>query len=165
MFRRRKQPASPEPAQSQGAGLRAMALGVDPQELGLSPSSGRRVWGVVMDTALSDGGWHSLVVFADGTTSLYTSAAFGIIGAGAHERVRIASDALLVAADGHLDLFTTAKDDAVPPPGMVTIRALTFEGPQVVVAMEEELGQGRHAASPVFHAAHEVITQTRRASP
>jgi hypothetical protein len=48
---------------------------------------------------------------------------------------------------------------------MVTIRALTFEGPQVVVAMEEELGQGRHAASPVFHAAHEVITQTRRASP
>lgn len=49
--------------------------------------------------------------------------------------------------------------------GMVVIRALTFEGPQVVFAVEDELGQGRHAASPVFHAAHEVIAQTRRASP
>ena len=142
-----------------------MALGVAPQEIGLAPSSERRVWGVVMDTAMSDGGWYSLVVFADGTTSLYTSAAFGILGAGAHEQVRTASDALLGAADGYLNLFTSAKDDKVPPPGMVAIRALTFEGPQVLVATEDELGQGRHPASPVFHAAHEVITQTRRASP
>jgi hypothetical protein len=71
----------------------------------------------------------------------------------------------LAAADGHLDLFTPAKDDEVPPPGMVAIRALTFEGPQVVIAKEDELGQGLHAASLVFHAAHGVITQTRRAMP
>ena len=64
------------------------------------------MWGVVMDTGLADDGWHSLVVLADGTTSLYTSAAFGIIGAGTHEQVRLASDALLASTEQRLSSFT-----------------------------------------------------------
>ena len=145
--------------------MRAMVLGITPEELGLAPGAGKHVWGVVMDTAMADGGWHSLVALADGTTSLYTSAAFGIIGAGTHESVRQASEALLDLAEQHLDLFAPDGDDAVPAAGMVAIRALTFDGRRAVLAPENDLGHGRHAASQIFHAVHEVITQTRLVTP
>ena len=164
MFGRRKRKDS-DVTPSQGAAMRAMVLALSPEEIGLTPETAGRVWGVVMDTAMADGGWYALVVLADGTTSLYTSAAFGIIGAGTHEAVRSASGALLAAASQQLDSFTADIEDAVPPPGMVAIRALTFERRRAVVAPENDLGNGRHAASPVFYAAHEVITQTRLVAP
>jgi hypothetical protein len=145
--------------------MRAMVLGLTPQEFGLAPGTGKHVWGLVMDTAMSDGGWHSLVTLADGTTSLYTSAAFGIIGAGTHESVRQASDALLELVEQQLDLFVPDSDDDVPARGIVAIRALTFDGRRAVLAPENDLGRGRHPASPVFHAVHEVITQTRLVTP
>jgi hypothetical protein len=142
-----------------------MALAVSPAELGLDSSSGSGVWGFVMDTAMSPEQWHCLVVFADGTTSLYTSATFGVIGAGTHLGVRAASDSLLVTAGEHLDEFSPSSDTAIPPPGQVTLRALTFAGPRIVTAAEQELGHGRHQASPVFHAAHAVIAQIRQVTP
>jgi len=142
-----------------------MALKLDPAEIGLSPGSGRQVWGLVMDTPMSDARWYCLAVFADGTTSIYSSAAFGIIGAGAHERVRAASEALLAVTEQHLNLFTPSTDTEIPPLGTVTIRALTFDGPKVVTAGENDLGQRRHPASQVFHAAHEVISQARQVTP
>lgn len=145
--------------------MREMVLALTPEQIGLTPRAGRQVWGVVMDTAIADGGWHCLVVLADGTTSLYTSAAFGIIGAGTHETVRQASGALLELVDQQQELFAPDRDSAVPQPGMVAIRALTFGGRLAVVAPESELGHGRHVASPVFHAAHAVITQTRLVTP
>ena len=161
MFRKAKPGNSSPPPSSPGAGLRALALGVSPEELGLSQVEGRSVWGVVMDTGLADDGWHSLVVLADGTTSLYTSASFGIIGAGTHEQVRLASDALLASTEQRLSSFTAEVDTSTPAEGNVIIRALTFAGSRAVVAVEADLGHGRHAVSPVFHAAHEVITQMR----
>jgi hypothetical protein len=78
MFRRKPKTADPLSAAtpSPGVALRAGALTVDPTTVGLTPTQDARVWGVVMDTSFSDrAGWHSLVTFADGTTSLYTSAA------------------------------------------------------------------------------------------
>ncbi|HUS23003.1 MAG TPA: hypothetical protein VMZ66_13430 [Aeromicrobium sp.] len=164
MFGRRKRHDS-DGGPSQGAAMRAMVLALTPHEIGVAPHAGRHVWGIVMDTAMADGNWHSLVVLADGTTSLYTSAAFGIIGAGTHESVRLASDRLLELAEQELGLFAPDSNDAVPASGMVALRALTFEGRRVVVAPEDDLGHGRHVASPVFHAVHEVITQTRLVTP
>jgi hypothetical protein len=142
-----------------------MALALDPLELGLSPDSGRRVWGVVMDTAMGEDEWYSLLVLADGTTSLYTSATFGVIGAGTHPGVRVASDRLLATTEEHLDRFGLTADNAIPPPGMAAIRALTFDGQLVVVAAEDEFGHGRHAVSPVFYAAHAVIGEIRQVTP
>jgi hypothetical protein len=147
MFGRRKQKANAG-GPSQGAALRAMVLGLAPEQVGVTPAVGRQVWGVVMDTAMADGGWHSLAVLADGTTSLYTSAAFGIIGAGAHESVRPASDALLRLAEQQLDLFTPDSDDAVPAAGMVAIRALTFGGRLAVVAPEDDSATGATQRPP-----------------
>lgn len=145
--------------------MRAMVLGLRPEDVGLTPGAEGRVWGVVMDTAMTDGGWHSLVVLADGTTSLYTSGAFGIIGAGAHESVRLASAALLDLVERQLALFTADNDDVVPAAGTVAVRALTFDGRRVVAAPEMTLADRRHDASTIFHAAHEVITQTRLVTP
>ena len=164
MFKRRKTSRETAPA-GPGADLREMALRISPDALGLAPRPNQRVWGVVMDTVMADGAWHCLVALGDGTTSLYTSAAFGVIGAGTHSTVRRASDALLTATESDLALFVPTATSELPEPGKVAIRALTFNGHMVVAASEDELGHGRHAASPVFYAAHDVITEIRRATP
>lgn len=135
-----------------------MVLQLDPRDI--APDGGR-VRGVVMDTGLPDGGWYCLVALADGTTSLYTSAAFGVIGAGAHESVRSASEALLRTAATYVDQCTPSADDALPGPGQVVIRLLAVDGRVALTAAEEDLGDGRHPASPLFHAVHDVITQVR----
>lgn len=105
--------------------------------------------------------WHRLVSLSDGTTSLWTSAEFGIIGGGAHEAVRVANRDLLELVNVHLDLFVPTTDTGMPSGGMVTLRAMTIDGQRAVTASEDDLGYGRHPASPVFHAAHDVISQLR----
>jgi hypothetical protein len=162
VFRRKRSTAGPTDAP--GVALRAMALAVAPADIGVE-AHGAAVWGFVMDTGMEGGGWHALVVFADGTTSLYTHAQFGVIGAGAHDAVRTASQALLASAADHLQLFGPDDDDSTPPPGQVVMRALTFDGRKAVTAAEEDLGHMRHPASPVFHAAHAVISAIRQATP
>jgi hypothetical protein len=139
-----------------------MAIGIDPAAIGLSTGTIGPVWGVVMDTVMADGTWYSLVTLADGTTSLYTSGTFGVIGAGQHESVRAASEVLLSMVRNDLGMFRVASDSALPPRGSVAIRAMTFDGQRVVVAVEDDLGHGRHPAAQVFHAAHGVIGQVRQ---
>lgn len=101
----------------------------------------------------------------DGTTSLYTSSAFGVIRPGTHPRVRRASEALLNTAQSQLGLFAPSATTGLRGVGQVALRALTFAGHAVVVATEDDLGHGRHPASPVFHAAHAVISELRRGAP
>lgn len=47
--------------------------------------------------------------------------------------------------------------------GSVSIRVLTFAGRVGLTATEEDLESGRHPASAVFAAAHDVITALREA--
>ena len=118
-----------------------------------------------MDTGMEPDGWYCVVVLADGTTSLYTSALFGVIGAGAQQPVRDASQALLEAAPGFLALLSPVSDTAVPAPGLATIRALTPSGQVAMTAPVDDLGNNRHPASPLFHAVHAVVTRIREATP
>jgi hypothetical protein len=106
-------------------------------------------------------GVATLVCLRDGTTSLYTSSGFGIIGGGAHEAVVRENSALLAAVEEHLSEMSSSTDRSVPRLGRTIIRALTFEGQRSYEAAEDELGEGRSALSSVFHAAHGVITQLR----
>jgi hypothetical protein len=76
-----------------------------------------------------------------------------------------ASDTLMSAAGQYLDVFSPSDDAAIPPPGQVTMRALTFAGPRVVTADEQDLGHSRYPASSIFHAAHAVIAQVRQVTP
>ena len=115
-----------------------------------------------MDTAFPEG-VASLVVVADGTTSLYTSTGGGTIGAGTHENVAAASRAFLDRVDGALDLLVPAGSFPLPSTGRVRFCVLTFDGGRTAEADEQDLGEGRHPLSGVFLAAHDVITQLREA--
>jgi hypothetical protein len=141
--------------------LRGRLLETDPASLGLAPSpGGRRVWAVVMDTAFPEG-VASLVVVADGTTSLYTSTGGGTIGAGTHDAVAAASRAFLDRVDGALDLLVPAASFPLPSTGRVRFCVLTFDGGRTAEADELDLGERRHPLSGVFLAAHDVITRLR----
>jgi hypothetical protein len=161
MFRRRR--AADRSETSPGPELRRAALAVSAGELGLTESEVGPVWGLIMDTGLDDGGWYTLVTLADGTTSIYTSGSFGVIGAGQHEAVRDAGRRLLGLVAEALPLFTPEESSELPAPGWVTVRALTFRGPRSRSAPEDQLGNEQDPASTVFLAAHEVIGQARMA--
>ena len=106
-------------------------------------------------------GTATLVCLRDGTTSLYTSSGFGIIGGGAHQTVVQANAALLAKLTAELDRLPAGDDLSPPAVGRTVIRAMTYDGPRAYEAAEDDLGNGRDAMSQVFHAAHGVITQLR----
>jgi len=160
MFRRRdknslaKRPASPADVY---LGLRNQILTLDPTTLGFA---GQPLWGCVMETGYPNG-VATLVCLSDGTTSLYTSTGGGIIGGGAHEQVVRANAGLLATLSPHLNEMSASTDDSLPGDGTTVIRALTNAGQRVFSAPENDLGEGKSVLSPVFHAAHAVITELR----
>ena len=146
-------------------GLRQQAFSVEASQLGLVPTAARaHVWGVLMETAYPEA-VATLVALADGTTSMYFSNGGGIIGAGEHASVRAASNALLSMAEDHLRAFTAVTTTPVPEVGHVRFYLRTFGGTVGAAADEDDLGEGRHPLSPLFHAAHAVIAATREATP
>ena len=159
-----KRKPKPDPADA-ARDLRQQALTVEAGELGLVASAARpHVWGILMETGYPEA-VATLVVLGDGTTSLYFSSGGGVIGAGEHYVVRAASDALLAAAEAHLAGFAPTDVTPLPDVGRVRFYVRTFDGMRGVEADEDDLGEGRHQLSPVFHAAHEVIGAVRHVSP
>ena len=118
------------------------------------------VWGCLMETGYP-GATATLMCLRDGTTSLYTSSGFGIIGGGTHAAVVQANAALIQAVTADLDLLTPTRDRSLPAEGRTIIRALTYDGPRAHEAAEDDLGHRRDPLSRVFFAAHDVITQLR----
>jgi hypothetical protein len=106
-------------------------------------------------------GTATLVALADGTTSLCLSSGGGIIGGGQHTPVAEATRRLLHIAERHLTGMVPAADTDLPVSGRVRLRALAYHGQYSVDAAEDDLGYRRHPLWPVFHAAHDVITQLR----
>jgi hypothetical protein len=146
-------------------GLRDQALGADAAELGLKPTSERpHIWGLLMETGYPEA-VATLVVLGDGTTSLYFSNGGGMIGAGEHSAVRVASAVLLSTSESHVASFSAASATPLPGVGRVRFYVRTFDGTLTAEAAENELGEGRHALSPVFYAAHDVITAVRESTP
>jgi hypothetical protein len=163
LFRRRKSRDEGDrtPPGEVFASLRGLILNLDPAEAGIEPSAAYpRVWAALMETGYPNG-VAALVALADGTTSLYTSSGFGIIGGGGHASVVAANQAFLSTVETHLDQLPATEDMATPAEGWVTLRALTYAGRRAAGALEDDLGDGRHGLSPVFHAGHDVITQLR----
>lgn len=166
MFRRQNEPGTPPaaPAGDSAAvyqGLRAQVLDLDPASVGLAQGPEHpQVWGALMDMGFPSG-TATLVALADGTTSLYTSTGGGIIGGGSHQAVAAATRGFLARVADHLGELPPETGTGLPAQGRVIIRALTYQGRRAAEAAEDDLGYNRHALSPVFHAAHDVITQLR----
>ena len=164
MFRRRAKGSDehgPQTPASVFEGLRSQILNLDPSSVGMSrtPES-PSTWGAVMETGHPNG-VASLVCLCDGTTSLYTSTGGGMIGGGAHDAVVRANRVFLDATAAHLGGMAEGFDHTLPAEGRVIIRALTYDGQFAFEAAEDDLGNSRSPLSPVFHAAHGVITQLR----
>jgi hypothetical protein len=162
VFRRRKdeRPSVPPPREIYD-GLRGQILDADPTRIGLKPTGSLpHVWGALLETGYS-GAVATVVSLSDGTTSLYTTSGFGIIGGGGHEQVVQATIEFLQAVESALGGFVPDVDDSLPAEGETVLRALTFGGRLAVRAPEADFGNGRHPLSAVFHAGQGVITQLR----
>ena len=161
MWFRRKSKADPAEAIR---GLRQHALTVSAADLGLGPTADRpQVWGVVMETGYPEA-VATLVVLGEETTSLYFSNGGGVIGAGEHAAVRAAGEILLASAEQYFDGFTVTAAMPLPRVGQVRFYLRTFTGTLSAKANEEDLGEGRHTLSPLFHTAHSLITAVRESS-
>jgi hypothetical protein len=145
--------------------LRSMALAIEPGAIGVTPTRELpHVFGVVMDMGM-DRGTATLVVFADGTVSMYYSSGGGMIGAGEHEKVRNIAHRLLSIANSDLASFTAGLPDVVPPNGSNQLTLLTFDGPLRATATSNEFGHDQVPGGLVFRAAHDVISQLRELNP
>lgn len=161
MFGRRTKSDDDRSGAEMFAGLRNQILTLDPAQAGFKPDDPTTgVWGFLMETGYP-GATASVVCLRDGTTSLYTSSGFGIIGAGEHEVVRQANARLFDELDQRLGDFTASEYTTLPQDGETVLRALTIDGQKLRTAREEEFGEGRDSCSGVFFAAHGVLTELR----
>lgn len=142
--------------------LREMALGLRAKDIGVTPALfHQRAWGALMETGIQEG-YYTLVVLADGTTSLYFSTGGGIIGAGEHSNVREASEQFIGLANRLLDSSAPARSTPPPKNGETVFYFLTFDGVRTYSAPEIELGEERDTLSPLFHAGHAIIAAARK---
>ncbi len=143
--------------------FRSQVFSLNPEKIGTPNTDKNSVFCVVMDNGYSIG-WATLVAFADGNASLYLSNGGGVIGGAAHETVRNAAIAMTKAANRYVDQTTITESTPLPTFGNVTFYLLTTNAVRTATAKEDDLGEQRHALSPLFNAGQEVITQLRLVS-
>ena len=161
MFERlfRRQSKSPGPVVGD---LRRQALEVKASALGLAPTAELpHVFGAIMETGYFEA-VATLVAFADGAVSLYFSNGGGVIGAGGHQAVRDAAGKFLKSAEAFCSQLQAATETPVPIAGRTRFYIRTFAHTLTAEAEEQMLGDSRHPLSPLFYAAHEVITRVRQ---
>jgi hypothetical protein len=141
------------------AGLRNMLLTTKPETVGLNPNA-TDVWGVVMETGYPEA-VMTLVALADGTVSVYFSNGGGIIGLGPHPGPQKAGKALLSLAQQYSQLGTAVTNHPLPKPSYTRFHFLIGSGVTTVEAKEDDLGNGRHQLSPLFHNGHVLISEIR----
>jgi hypothetical protein len=114
-----------------------------------------------MDSSFKDGGSYTVVAVADGSASIYLSSGGGFIGGIAHENVRKAAKAMVDTAKTLQPKMVSTSSYPLPKGGEVAFYVLTDAGVFTATAPEQALGQNRHALSPLFYAAQEIVTQYR----
>ncbi|MHC9511440.1 hypothetical protein [Kangiella sp. M94] len=143
-------------------GMRTMALNLKAEEIGLTPENfPNEVFGLLMETGFENGSF-TLLVLADGTTSLYFSNGGGIIGAGTHENVKKASSILLSGANHFRPQTKLASAFPYPSNGEVKFYFIGRSGVTSYSAKEVDLGENRDPLSKLFHISHMVISELRQ---
>lgn len=143
-------------------GMRTMALNLKAEEIGLTPENfPNEVFGVLMETGFENGSF-TLLVIADGTTSLYFSNGGGIIGAGTHENVKKASATLLEGANYFRPQTKSVSTFPYPSNAEVKFYFIGRSGVTTYSAKEVDLGENRDPFSNLFHASHMVISELRQ---
>ena len=139
------------------SGLRNMVLTTNPEAIGLKPRAGE-VWGILMETGYPEA-VATLVTLADGTLSIYFSNGGGIIGLGPHPGPEKAGKAFLSLAQQYAKLGEPTERVPLPKPFHTRFYFLTETGTRTAEVNEDDLGNGRHLLSPLFHKGHDLISQ------
>lgn len=138
-----------------------MLFSLDPAEVGLPQEQYQLpVWGIVMETGLSDG-FFTLSVLAEGTTSLYFSSGGGILGGGQHANVRVASGLLLKQAQLTYRQGEIVEEPNPPTQAMVNFYFLTYSGIYGLGGQEDHFKVNSGDLSELFTLAHGVIRELR----
>jgi hypothetical protein len=159
LFRRKKDAAIP-PMANVFSEFRDRALRLTPDQLGDAAPVEAAILALLMESGYREA-VATLVAVADGTTSLYFSNGGGFVGAGTHRTVAEASRSWLEAGRAFLPALSDVTEPPLPDVGLTQFVAVTPDGLRGAVAPDDDLGGNRHELSPLFHAAHEVITQIR----
>jgi hypothetical protein len=154
-------PAAPDGKQVY-QNLRGIALSVAPADLGYKPELGSTTpYGMLMETGYPEA-TATLVLIADGTTSLYFSSGGGIVGGGRHEKVaRCAAECVVFSKSA---IGNMRKTESFPPPeqGRVRFYLLTASGVFTAEEDEVDLKSGKSPLAGLFLQAHQVIAELRK---
>jgi hypothetical protein len=159
-FLARKRVTEQQPPAEVYVGLRRQLLRLTPDQLGDGAFADAPILALLMETGYPEA-VATVAAVVDGSSSLYFSNGGGFIGAGTHAAVAEASRRWLERGREFLPELPVITDPPPPAEGMTQFVAVTREGLHGVVAVEEELGEGRHGLSPLFYAGQDVITQIR----
>lgn len=147
--------------QDAGRALRLMVLQTSPNEFGWKPTPERpHVYGVMMDWPV-DTVIVSVVSLLDGTTSLYTTGTFGLIGGGVHESVRRASNQFLQLAEACYADAGPTHDFGYPTPDRMRFYLLCYDGLRMIEDTQEAFRRGRDQRAAIAAAAQEVVSALR----
>lgn len=141
--------------------LRGLILHMKPEQINVSRSGEiPNVWGVMMEIGMS-GAVVSVVSLAEGTTSMYFSSGGGIIGAGQHEEVALASKMFIGVAERYLESIPQSIACPMPAQGNVRFHLLTFDGYRSIEVVESDVQRTDHPLSRLYESGQWVITKVR----
>ena len=141
--------------------LRRRILLGTPADYGVAGPAG--VWAVAMDMGMKPA-TATVVALIDGNASLYTTGTFGVMGGVGHAQVRAAAMALCVLANSFVDATVPTGDTGYPGPGRIRFYLKTPDSLRMVEEDQAALGAGDHRLSPLFLAAHDVLSTLRLAT-
>ncbi|MGB7923034.1 MAG: hypothetical protein WCF57_07295 [Pyrinomonadaceae bacterium] len=138
--------------------LRQQALSLRRADSGISdPPPDAPAWGALMESGYADA-TVTLFALIDGTTSLYISSGGGVIGGQGHQSVREANADFIRTANQFYQHLKPCQSFPIPATGQTIFYVLTDSGILTGEGPDDDLGNGRHPLSPLFHAGHAVLT-------
>lgn len=144
--------------------LRLRALSAPAKEFGISPTKDLpRTYAVLIDFPINEV-TATLVSLGDGNASLYTTSTFGVIGGGAHEKVRVASTKLIAASDKFFEEAKPTNEYPYPSKGKVRFYLVSFNGVRVLESDLSSIESNQSKFSSLFWLGQEVLTQLRLAT-
>lgn len=157
--------ASKLDSSDQYTAIRKLVWNSNPDSLGLKINTDS-VYCIILDMGLGDESVASLIVIADGTTSIYINTGGGIFGAGQHEQVREASDKLLKIMPHPTKRFSkTDNYQNIPNDSRARFYLLTRNGKYVSDEFNaDDAADGKGYYSKLFIQANHIITAARESS-
>ncbi len=144
--------------------LRLRALSAPAKEFGITPTKDvPRTYAVLIDFPIGQE-TATLVSISDGSTSLYTTSTFGIIGGGAHESVKSASARLISSSDKFYDEAKPTKTYPYPANGKVRFYFVSFRDVRVIEADLSLIESNKSKYASLFWLGQEVFTHLRIAT-